>query len=232
MLCTATVNPNDPAFEGIGAPLGLSSESLPGCLAPGIVAPPSFRLLAVRSAMSFFTPPTATTAPLFSTAIFVNTATDTELRTALTAGLGVARWVDEVASAAPFASLDELLAAAGDAGSLSRVEVDEALDHHPRIGEKPGGEGASQAFSRVEQASVDADDKAVNAQIADGNRAYEERFGRVFLIRAAGRSRVEILAELHRRLSLDDAAEQRIVGEQLLEIARIRLTQMFAREPA
>ena len=140
-----------------------------------------------------------TTASLFAHTISVNTATETELRTA---ALGVARRVDEVG---------------------------EALEHNPRIGEKPQSEGAPHAFARAEQASVEA---TVNAVIADGNRADEERFGRVFLIRAAGRSRAEILAELNRRLQLDDAAEQRIAGEQLLEIARIRLAQMFAREPA
>lgn len=182
--------------------------------------------------MSSFTPPTVTTAPLFAITISVNTATETESRTALTAALGVARRVDEVDSAAPFASLDDLLAAAGDAGPLSRVEVDEAREHHPRIGEKPQSEGASYAFARAGQAPVDANDATVNAAIAGGNREYEERFGRVFLIRAAGRSGAEIPVELNRRLQLDDAADQRIAGEQLLEIARIRLDQLIAREPA
>ena len=155
--------------------------------------------------MSSLTPPIVTTAQLFANTISVNTAPPTELRTALTAALGVARRVDE---------------------------VDEARAHHPRIGEKPQGEGASHAFARAGQASVDADDATVNAAIAGGNREYEERFGRVFLIRAAGRSGAEIPVELNRRLQLDDSAEQRIAGVQLLEIARIRRTQLFAREPA
>ncbi|MCY7325058.1 MAG: OHCU decarboxylase, partial [Microbacteriaceae bacterium] len=60
-----------------------------------------------------------------------------------------------------------------------------------------------------------------------GNRRYEHRFGRVFLIRAAGRSRAEILAELERRLLLDDQTELAIVGGQLLEIALLRLEQTF-----
>ena len=171
--------------------------------------------------------PGATTPALPS----LGTATDAELRTALTAALAVVRWVDEVATAAPFATRDDLFDAASHAGPLTPAEVDEALAHHPRIGEKPTGDGASQAFSRTEQASVDADDVTVNAAIAAGNRAYEERFGRIFLIRAAGRSRAEIFAELRRRLQLDDVSEQRTVGEQLLEIAHIRLTQSFAKEP-
>jgi 2-oxo-4-hydroxy-4-carboxy-5-ureidoimidazoline decarboxylase len=146
----------------------------------------------------------------------------------LAAALGVQRWVDEVAAGSPYADLPALLeAAAAAATPLSSEEIDEAMAHHPRIGERPVGDGAAQAFSRREQASADADDEEVNAAIAAGNAAYEERFGRVFLIRAAGRSRAEILGELRRRLEIDDAAELAIVGEQLREIALLRLRTTF-----
>jgi 2-oxo-4-hydroxy-4-carboxy-5-ureidoimidazoline decarboxylase len=151
--------------------------------------------------------------------------TDAQLRTAL----GVERWVAEVAAAAPFADLDALLEAASAAASpLAPAEVEEALAHHPRIGEKPA-EGATGAdHSRREQASPDADDPQLASRIAAGNAAYEQRFGRIFLIRALGRSRAEILAELERRLTLGDAEELTIVGDQLREIALLRLTGMFS----
>ncbi|WP_448002452.1 2-oxo-4-hydroxy-4-carboxy-5-ureidoimidazoline decarboxylase [Agromyces bauzanensis] len=153
-------------------------------------------------------------------------------REELRACLHVERWVDEVADAAPFASLDELLAAASAAATpLSPAEIDEALAAHPRIGEKPAGDGAAARFSRAEQRSADADDAALAAAIAAGNRGYEDRFGRVFLIRAAGRSRSEILAELTRRLELDDASELAVVGEQLREIALLRLERLYADAP-
>lgn len=149
-------------------------------------------------------------------------------REQLATALGVRRWVAEVAGGAPYADLDALLAAASAAASpLAPEEVDEAMTHHPRIGERPAGDGAAQAFSRREQASADADDAEVNAAIAAGNAAYEGRFGRVFLIRAAGRTRAEILAELRRRLELDDVTELVIVGDQLREIALLRLEAML-----
>ncbi|GEA86066.1 OHCU decarboxylase [Cellulomonas cellasea] len=153
---------------------------------------------------------------------------EARLREALTASLAVGRWVDDVAAGAPYGSLEALLAAARAAGTpLSGAEIDEALAHHPRIGERPAGDGAAQAFSRREQSSADADDPALARAVADGNAAYEKRFGRVFLIRAAGRSRAEILAELRRRLVLDDRTERRVVGEQLVEIALLRLAATF-----
>ena len=61
-----------------------------------------------------------------------------------------------------------------------------------------------------------------------GNEAYEERFGRVFLIRAAGRSAEEILAALESRLSNDEDTEQAIVADQLREIALLRLAGAVA----
>ncbi|ASD21885.1 OHCU decarboxylase [Cryobacterium sp. LW097] len=147
-----------------------------------------------------------------------------ELRTALLACLAVPRWADAVAVRAPFSSAADLIEAARAAATpLPWSEIDEAMAEHPRIGEKPAGDSQAAGFSRAEQASVDSDDAELAAAIADGNRIYEERFDRVFLIRAAGRSRREILAELRRRLTLDDNTEAAIVGSELRDIALLRL---------
>lgn len=153
-----------------------------------------------------------------------------ELRSALLACLAVPRWADDVTRRAPFDSAAALIEAARDAATpLARAEIDEAMAEHPRIGEKPTGSSQSAGFSRAEQASVDADDADLAAAIADGNTRYEQRFDRVFLIRAAGRSRREILAELERRLALDDDTEAAIVGSELRDIALLRLA-VFARQ--
>lgn len=153
--------------------------------------------------------------------------TDHDLREALAASLGVRRWVDDVASHAPFESVEQLLLVAyTEATPLSRDEISEAIAHHPRIGEKPVGEGTAQNFSRAEQGTA----TELAEELAAGNAAYEARFGRVFIIRAAGRSRAEIVGELHRRLALDDAVELQIVGEQLRDIALLRLTALFGED--
>jgi 2-oxo-4-hydroxy-4-carboxy-5-ureidoimidazoline decarboxylase len=154
--------------------------------------------------------------------------TPTELREGLTACLAVPRWVDEVADQAPYGSLDELLEVARAAATpLSPEEVDQALAHHPRIGEKAAGEGRSQAFSRAEQATSASSDDGVTARLTAGNQAYEEKFGRVFLIRAAGRTRPEIVAELERRLALPPEEEISEVGAALRDIALLRIPQLF-----
>jgi len=152
-----------------------------------------------------------------------------QLRSELLACLAVPRWADEVVAQAPFASAAALIEAAGAAASpLPRSEIEAAMAEHPRIGEKPTGTSRAAGFSRAEQASVDADDAELARALAEGNRVYEERFDRVFLIRAAGRSRREILAELQRRLNLDDDAEAAIVGSELRDIALLRLGVLAA----
>lgn len=52
----------------------------------------------------------------------------------------------------------------------------------------------------------------------------------MFIIRAAGRTRSEIVGELNRRMTLDDAAELQVVGEQLRDIALLRLEKLFGGE--
>ncbi|HEY5978330.1 MAG TPA: 2-oxo-4-hydroxy-4-carboxy-5-ureidoimidazoline decarboxylase [Microlunatus sp.] len=154
---------------------------------------------------------------------------ETELREGLAVCLHVPRWVDDVVARAPYSSLAELEQIARAAATpLSPDEVDQALSTHPRIGEKASGGGASAALSKAEQSSSASSDPALDEALANGNRAYEEQFGRIFLIRAAGRSRPEILAELERRLTLDPDTELTVVGEELRDIALLRIPQVFS----
>ncbi len=133
--------------------------------------------------------------------------------------LAVPRWADDVLAGQPYADEDDLVAAADAAARhLTDAELDQALSGHPRIGERGGTQ------SQSEQAGVDQDDDTA-ARLQRGNAAYEERFDRVFLIRAAGRNAEEILAELDRRLQNDDATERDETVDNLRQIALLRLEQ-------
>ncbi|MBS1907671.1 MAG: 2-oxo-4-hydroxy-4-carboxy-5-ureidoimidazoline decarboxylase [Actinobacteria bacterium] len=135
--------------------------------------------------------------------------------------LGIARWIDAIVDGRPYASVEALSAAALSAAApLAEAELDGALAHHPRIGAKVDGASAEAAHSRREQPSVD---EATAVALAEGNRAYEERFDRVFLVRAAGRSAQDILALLHERLGHTPEQELAVVDQQLREIAALRL---------
>ena len=134
--------------------------------------------------------------------------------------LSVPRWVDDVLAGQPYADRGALVAAADRAArELTDEELDQALSGHPRIGEQGG------AQSQQEQSGVDPTHGATAQRLKEGNAAYEERFDRVFLVRAAGRDADEILAELDRRLQNDDATERAETVDNLRQIALLRLEQ-------
>jgi OHCU decarboxylase len=152
-----------------------------------------------------------------------------QARVRLRSCLDVPRWVEQMLAGRPYGSAAAALERGqAVAATLTSDEVEAALERHPRIGERAGA-GHDKTFSRAEQSGVDRTDADVAAALADGNAAYEQRFDRVFLIRAAGRSADEILAELRRRLDNSDDDELAEVIRELGEIARRRLGQVISR---
>lgn len=142
-------------------------------------------------------------------------------------------WVAVVEAGRPYASADRLYQCALAESQGWQVqegqwqEVAAALAKHPRIGERRASSSLSakeQAFSQQEQGNLQLD-ASLEQQLYQGNVAYEEKFGHIFLIRAAGRSASEILTELLRRLDNSVASEQKEVAQQLAAIALLRLQQ-------
>jgi 2-oxo-4-hydroxy-4-carboxy-5-ureidoimidazoline decarboxylase len=159
-----------------------------------------------------------------------NTTPADQLGPLLAACCDVPRWVDRVLAGRPYADADALAEVADRAvRELDEGEVALALAAHPRIGDRASGESTEATWSRGEQAGV-GDDPAIRAALAAGNREYEQRFGRVFLICATGLSATEMLAALRDRLTNDDATEAAAVQEELRKIALLRLSKLLAAE--
>lgn len=134
------------------------------------------------------------------------------------------RWAQGVADARPYADRAALLAASDAVfKTLDPADLDAALAGHPRIGDRVTGADRGAQLSRAEQSSMASADEQIKEQLRAGNVAYEQRFDRVFLIRAAGRTPQEMLAQLQRRLQHDDDTELEEVREQLRQITRLRL---------
>lgn len=141
-------------------------------------------------------------------------------------------WIARVVAHRPYADAATLLRTAEDtARALPWAEVSAALDAHPRIGDRAQGHDTEARWSRQEQAAVGSSDAATSDALRAGNAAYEQRFGHVFLIRAADRSAGEMLAELRRRLANDEAGERAEVTDQLAQITRLRLSKLLADGP-
>ncbi len=102
----------------------------------------------------------------------------------------------------------------------------EAFSKHPRIGERKAPLAASvqsAAWSAQEQRNVADVGESVKLALAEGNREYERRFDRVFIVCATGKSAPEILDILRRRLRNDVSAELREAAEEQRKITNIRL---------
>ncbi|WP_061707486.1 2-oxo-4-hydroxy-4-carboxy-5-ureidoimidazoline decarboxylase [Pseudenterobacter timonensis] len=133
-------------------------------------------------------------------------------------------WANALADGRPWRTRSDLLHAAKYLmQAWGETELTQALSAHPRIGEKPAGEQAHAALSRQEQGDVNERDARLAQALREGNARYEARFGRVFLIRARGRSGEEILQALSRRSGNSEREEVQEALAQLREITLLRL---------
>ena len=74
-------------------------------------------------------------------------------------------------------------------------------------------------------ASADDD---VAAALAEGNRAYEQRFGHIYIVCATGKTADEMLAILRARLANDPATELRNAAAEQAKITKLRLQKLLA----
>jgi len=102
------------------------------------------------------------------------------------------------------------------ARTLSDDEKKEVLDAHPAIGQR----GGLSARSAREQGADD--DPAVLAELAELNRAYEQKFGFRFVVFVSRRPKAEIVPILRRRLERTREQELDTALDELVSIAEDR----------
>lgn len=114
------------------------------------------------------------------------------------------------------AELEDPLEAAPDlVRQVPEDEVLEALSAHPAIGAK----GLSARSAREQGPD---DDAATEAELADLNRAYEEKFGFRFVVFVNRRPKTAILPILRERLERTRLEELETAMSELVAIARDR----------
>jgi 2-oxo-4-hydroxy-4-carboxy-5-ureidoimidazoline decarboxylase len=149
---------------------------------------------------------------------------------AMLACCGAKRWAAAMVVLRPIGSVEELSDAADRAwAKMQESDWLEAFACHPRIGERnpalvaAHASAQSSAWSRQEQSSATIAKVSVLAELAEGNRLYEERFGFTYIVCATGKNADEMLAILKRRLASSRDAELREAAEQQRQIMQIRL---------
>ncbi len=108
--------------------------------------------------------------------------------------------------------------------SLPEEEQVEALNAHPRIGER----NLSGAPAREQG---DEDDPAVLTELAYLNEVYEEKFGFRFLVFVNRRPKSEIVPVLQERLARTRDQELETAREELVAIAQDRWRQRSVGAP-
>jgi 2-oxo-4-hydroxy-4-carboxy-5-ureidoimidazoline decarboxylase len=143
---------------------------------------------------------------------------------------GSQAWADDLTALRPFQTPFDLTCTADIVWrALPASDQQQAFDSHPRIGEHQAKAATSQSlqWSSTEQSSAQltAD---TQSQLAAANRAYEEKFGRIFIVCATGKSAAEILTLLRARLANDSQTELREAAEQQRQITQLRLRKWLA----
>jgi OHCU decarboxylase len=113
---------------------------------------------------------------------------------------------------------------------MEELDWMEAFACHPRIGERKATNASVQSreWSQHEQSSTASASDDVLAEIAAGNRAYEDRFGFTYIVCATGKSAEEMLLILRARLNNNRDEELREAAEQQRQIMQIRLRKLLA----
>ncbi|MCX6469565.1 MAG: 2-oxo-4-hydroxy-4-carboxy-5-ureidoimidazoline decarboxylase [Corynebacteriales bacterium] len=133
-------------------------------------------------------------------------------------------WAIRVAAARPFPDAESLLDEADlILAELTDTDLDEALEGHPRIGER-----STSVASTREQSGVVGADADVLRELRVSNAEYENRFGHVYLVFADGRPAEVLLDILRQRLHNDPETERRVMRGELAKINRSRLTRMLS----
>jgi allantoicase len=161
---------------------------------------------------------------------WLNALTDVDLSSRLLGCCGSRAWVARMAAARPFESLAAMKEIASAAwAALPTADHDEAFRAHPRIGEKKaaGGQSAQAAtWSGKEQAKVAVADAGTLAELARINTAYEQKFGRIYIVCATGRTAADMLEIARTRLENDPVTEAREAALAQDAITHLRLAKL------
>ncbi|WP_020406405.1 2-oxo-4-hydroxy-4-carboxy-5-ureidoimidazoline decarboxylase [Hahella ganghwensis] len=139
-------------------------------------------------------------------------------------------WVERMTATRPYQNADSLFEAADRHwAELGEPDYLEAFEGHPKIGDVNSLRAKyanTKALAGAEQSGVSAATEQTLQALAEGNTAYEEKFGFIFIVCATGKSAEEMLELLNQRLPNDRETELRNAAEEQRKITQIRLGKL------
>ncbi len=138
---------------------------------------------------------------------------------------GARRWAGRMADLRPFRDVAQILDASEKTfWEMHHSDWMEAFAAHTRIGDRAA---LRKKVARKEQAGVKATSARTLAGLETGNRAYERKFGFIFIVCATGKTADEMLAMLRERLGNDRDTEIANAAAEQAKITRIRLERLL-----
>jgi 2-oxo-4-hydroxy-4-carboxy-5-ureidoimidazoline decarboxylase len=145
---------------------------------------------------------------------------------------GSSSWAKKMLANRPFTSKKDLFSVSNSIWAESSVEDGlEAFQHHPKIGDLKSLEkkfASTKDWAGGEQSGVNTAAKETLIALAEGNNAYEKKFGYIFIVCATGKSANEMLSMLNERLKNDPKDEIKIAMNEQNKITLIRLEKLLA----
>lgn len=160
----------------------------------------------------------------------INSMTETDAADALRTCCAAERWVQAMVAVRPYAGRDDLHAKADAIWPLlGAADWLEAFEAHPRIGDVGSLKAKfanTHALASGEQSSTAVASDATLQRLKDGNDAYFDKFGFIFIVCATGKSADDMLALLEARLP--NTREQEIANacREQAKITHLRLDKL------
>jgi OHCU decarboxylase len=164
--------------------------------------------------------------------IALNATTVEDAKAAFKKCCGSTKWAEAMTAQRPFEDVPALMRIGERIWwSLGEPDHREAFAAHPKIGHqsppKPDDPETTGRWSRDEQKSTASAAASTLSELADANRAYEQKHGFIFIVCATGRSAEQMLDDLRKRLPRSPAEELRTAAEEQAKITRLRLAKLM-----
>jgi len=147
---------------------------------------------------------------------------------------GSSAWAAAVAASRPIVDEASLIETSSSVWlALPEEDWQQAFDSHPRIGQKHAQTHATEEslrWSAQEQRTAFSENDTTKLALEKANRRYEQKFGRIFIVCATGKTSTEMLAVLEARMKNDAATELREATEQQRQITQLRLHRWLESE--
>ena len=139
---------------------------------------------------------------------------------------GASHWVDGMTDRRPFRSREAVFRAADQEwDECGESDWLEAFSHHPRIGDRSVRGTASD-----EQSGARGANEEIQAELERTNKAYEDKFGHIYIVCATGKTAEEMLDIARRRMQNDPATELRVAAEEQRRIMHLRPEKLLGAE--